>query len=292
MHLVSFRAQWVDWICRTTYADGTVALPIRLQTSSALPAGLEAHLFTCGIIPEQLSHDSSQEKLYSKYTDEVLALTLCRLGATASVLEARGDSADVQAVVQGEGLVADAKAFRLSRTAKNQKDFKITALAGWRGDHTHALLVAPLYQYPTASSQIYRQAIERGVLLLGYEHLVAVLRLDAHIPGGGLSALTRILGALEPLPATKDASVYWRAVNDALHVQQRDAVALWAGVIAESAEVLRLMKAVEIEHLSGEARRISMMTRDEAIEELLRLRRLEQRIATIGAAGALDYFLR
>ena len=29
-------------------------------------------------------------------------------------------------------LIADAKSFGLSRTAKNQKDFKVTALSNWR----------------------------------------------------------------------------------------------------------------------------------------------------------------
>jgi hypothetical protein len=38
----------------------------------------------------------------------------------------RADSADVEGATKDYTIVGDAKAFRLSRTAKNQKDFKVT----------------------------------------------------------------------------------------------------------------------------------------------------------------------
>ncbi len=59
-----------------------------------------------GIIPESLEHDST-------------------LVLKSAVIKARADSADVlaESQIHGYSLAADAKAFRLSRTAKNQKDF-------------------------------------------------------------------------------------------------------------------------------------------------------------------------
>ena len=72
-------------------------------------------------IPEKYGHDSSEEKLYSKYTDAVVSEALSAMGLNSVILDARAVSADVQARATSYSLVADAKAFRLSRTAKNQK---------------------------------------------------------------------------------------------------------------------------------------------------------------------------
>lgn len=52
---------------------------------------------TIGIIPEQLEHDSTAEKLYSKSSDIVLAECFDRLGLYAKVLAGRGDCADILA---------------------------------------------------------------------------------------------------------------------------------------------------------------------------------------------------
>ena len=57
---------------------------------------------------------------------------LSAMGLNSVVLDARADAADVQARATSYSLVADAKAFRLSRTAKNQKDFKVDAMDSWK----------------------------------------------------------------------------------------------------------------------------------------------------------------
>ena len=74
-----------------------------------------------GIIPECIPYDSSEEKLFAKTSDIVLARAFRELGLKSIVLSERGDSADVIAESKfwGYTLVADAKAFRLSRTAIN-----------------------------------------------------------------------------------------------------------------------------------------------------------------------------
>ena len=114
-----------------------------------------------GTIPESLEHDSTAEKLFSKISDAVLARAFREIGLKSTVLKERGDSADVlaQSPIHGYTLVADAKAFRMSRTAKNQKDFKVAALSGWRKDYNYAVLCSPYFQYPSSSSQIYAQAL-------------------------------------------------------------------------------------------------------------------------------------
>lgn len=130
-----------------------------------------------GTIPEWIAHDSTEEKLFSKASDAVLSRAFREIGLKSTVLKERGDSADVlaESPIYGYTLVADAKAFRMSRTAKNQKDFKVVALSGWRKDADYAVLCSPYFQYPSKSSQIYEQAISHNVCLFSWEHLIFLI---------------------------------------------------------------------------------------------------------------------
>ena len=168
---------------------------------------LSSNLLECGIIPELFGHDSSEEKLWAKYCDILLAQTLTHLSIPAEVLRARGDSADVFGRTHSYSIVGDAKAFRLSRSAKNQKDFKVQALDDWRKSNTFACLVSPLYQYPRRGSQIYEQAIGRNVTLFSYTHLKFLLD---YIDGQNLDSLWRIGNGL---PTSKSAQQYWEAID-------------------------------------------------------------------------------
>lgn len=135
------------------------------------PENLGATMLECGIIPESFSHDSSHEKLWAKACDIILAEAFGQLGIPSVVIRTRGNSADVLGNAPNYSIVADAKAFRLSRTAKNQKDYKIKALDDRRRANTFACLVAPLNQFPVENSQIYTQCKERNVTLLSYTHM-------------------------------------------------------------------------------------------------------------------------
>ena len=50
-----------------------------------------------GTIPEEIEHDSSEEKLFSKASDSVLSRCFRELGLKSKVLTERGDSADIVA---------------------------------------------------------------------------------------------------------------------------------------------------------------------------------------------------
>ncbi|MDR1616821.1 MAG: HindIII family type II restriction endonuclease [Syntrophomonadaceae bacterium] len=130
-----------------------------------------------GIIPESIAYDSTEEKLFAKASDAVLSRAFRELGLKSTVLSERADAADVmaQSRIFDYTLVADAKAFRMSRTAKNQKDFKVGALSGWRNDNDYAVLCSPYFQYPRSQSQIYAQAIDNNVCLLSWEHFIFLL---------------------------------------------------------------------------------------------------------------------
>ncbi len=133
------------------------------------------HLRLCGNIPENYGHDTSEEKLYSKYTDCLLSHAYKALGLKSIVLKERADTADVETFAKNFSFVADAKSFRLSRTAKNQKDFKVQAMDGWKRGKPYAMVVCPIYQLPNTSSQIYQQATTRNVCVFTYSHLALLL---------------------------------------------------------------------------------------------------------------------
>jgi len=127
-------------------------------------------------IPEFYPPSSSLEKEWSKSSDILLTQYFRCLGYIAETLKARANSPDVLVMKNNRQiLVADAKCFRITRTARNQKDFKVDALSSWRKKASYAILVAPLTLYPIKESQIYSQATSKNVLLISYSQLQFLL---------------------------------------------------------------------------------------------------------------------
>lgn len=201
------------------------------------------HLRLCGNIPESYGHDSSEEKLYSKYTDCLLSLAYTALGLKSLVLKERADAADVEALAKDYSFVADAKAFRLSRKAKNQKDFKVQAMAGWKRGKPYAMVVCPIYQLPTSSSQIYQQAIDKNVCIFTYSHL-ALLLSYSEVDGQekAQQLLKKVFEAVQALNPSKNATDYWLTINKVILSFSKKIQPLWAiekGVATESIAVAK-----------------------------------------------------
>lgn len=169
--------QYINTISVENFKDAT--MKIRQYIDEMEIDSFKEVVQNIGTIPENIPHDSTEEKLYSKASDIVLARCFRILGLDAKALDERANSADILAEsTQGYqySLVADAKCFRLSRTAKNQKDFKVSNLSDWRGqENEYAVLVAPYFQYPQNKSQIYSKALEYNVCLMSWEHISLLL---------------------------------------------------------------------------------------------------------------------
>jgi type II restriction enzyme len=276
------RNHWISEIVKISGAFGDDSSRVEKELADEVdgdgaPALLD-HLRLCGAIPESYGHDTSEEKLYSKYTDALLALAFRSLGLQALVLTERADSADVEVVASDYSFVADAKAFRLSRTAKNQKDFKIQAMDNWKHGKKYAVLVAPLYQLPNRSSQIYLQAVVRDVCILSYAHM-SLLVAYAQVAGqnAAQATLLTILKSISRLNPTKDSVTYWRAVNDAMLEVGDEMAQLWQIEREASAESLAVSKEEALRFLAEERERIMRMSHDEAIKMLVRVRKLDSR---------------
>ena len=76
------------------------------------------------------------------------------------------------------------------------------------------MAVCPLYQLPSRSSQIYRQATERNVCIFSYSHLAVLARLvdteGTYVVIDLLHELFRTVKAMNP---SKDANTYWQALS-------------------------------------------------------------------------------
>ena len=130
-----------------------------------------------GIIPEDIGHDSSEEKLYTKVSDILFAKALKEMNFEVTVLRERSNCADIiaQSKYHNYSLVGDAKAFRLSRTAKYAKYFKLDSMVHWKEDNDFSVLACPYFQYPKSNSQIYRSALNGNVSLFSWEYLYIIL---------------------------------------------------------------------------------------------------------------------
>src|SRR3989339_2121794 len=208
----SFRKQIIDDIFQFSNKNNSFELiekkyqPIKKET-------LIAELIQIGIMPEVFEHDSSEEKLWSKVSDIILAKSLWFLGLKSEVLRTRGNSADVYSKAKNYTLVSDAKCFRLSRTAKNQKDFKVKALDDWRRKDTYALLVSPLSQYPADKSQIYPQAFSQNVTLLSYVHLQFMIEKGVTSDLEKLWKLPEYIAQNYKIDDQKRGRTYWHAAD-------------------------------------------------------------------------------
>lgn len=242
---------------------------------------LSDQIVEVGILPEFFDHDSSEEKIWSKYSDIMLAKALSYLGLSAEVIRLRGNSADVLARAEDYTIVGDAKCFRLSRSAKNQKDFKVKALDDWRRSDTYAVLVSPLYQYPIDKSQIYTQAISSNVTLLSYTHLKLLLDNSNKLD---LKPLWQVGMRLSKIYTTSDQHrgiAYWKELDSIV-----------CKITGTTSTKLTEYKTYEINktkeigqegirYWEDKIKEFHLLSKEEAVTLLIKSQKIEQKIQTI-----------
>lgn len=237
-------------------------------------------LIECGILPEMFDHDSSEEKLWAKFSDILLAKTLTYLGITAQVLGARGNAADVWGQTNSYTLVGDAKTFRLSRTAKNQKDFKVNALDSWRKEDNYALLVASLNQYPTKKSQIYAQAIEKNVTLLSYTHLHFLLDVYTNQNLQPIWA-TGIRLSKTSISQHENSVYYWSAIDEIVTAVVGQGIAALKPYKTLEAHTTQTIGKEGIAYWKEKIAFFQKLTKEEAIRLLIKSEKIDAKIKTI-----------
>ncbi|MFD0457752.1 HindIII family type II restriction endonuclease [Streptomyces violaceoruber] len=241
-------------------------------------------LVRAGCIPERYSHDSREEKLYAKAMDSIVAESLRRIGYQAEVSQERSNSADV--VAEGgspaHSLVADAKAFRLSRTALNPKDYKIEALSKWRKGADYAILVAPIAGYPEGQSRLYVEAGRYQVTLLSYSHLALMIASES-----GPSRLEDIwMRSVEHESVTLSAPQYWSSLDSALRQALSWDQVNWTEARREYFEGLLLNAEAELAYFDQVKNDVAAMDRGELVDIAVEALKIDSKMRTIRARVA------
>lgn len=238
-----------------------------------------------GAIPEYIAHDSTEEKLYTKASDILLAKSLIELNLEARVLTQRADCADVvaQSHYHHYSLVGDAKAFRLSRTARNAKDYKVTSMDKWRGDCDYSVLVCPYFQYPKNNSQIYKEALDNNISLFSWEYIYILLKEDIkESPEVNICQLwnqSEIIGKETIVAQSKKCFLQTQNSNIAAFLKISEAD--FYTYFDQMKSILADRGFTEIGYYQQEIARVKGLDRDAAIAELLRSMKLDSKIATI-----------
>jgi hypothetical protein len=238
-----------------------------------------------GTIPEDIGHDSSKEKLYAKVSDIVLSKCFQELGLKSSVIKERANCADVAAKSQfhNYSLVGDAKSFRLSRTAKNAKDFKVTSMAKWKGDSDYAVLVCPYYQYPKSRSRIYGQALNDNIILFSWEYFSILLE-------NNITETNQInISNLWNISFTLSGNTNIADKNNCFLGNQDEIIKLYLKLDGETFKNyfkryrsnIIMRGETEIKYWKDKETEIKLYSRERAIKELLSSLKLNEKISSI-----------
>lgn len=246
-----------------------------------------------GAIPEDIGHDSTEEKLYTKVSDILLAKSFIEMNLEAIVLTQRADCADVvaQSHYHRYSLVGDAKAFRLSRTARNAKDYKVAAMDSWRKDNNYSVLVCPYFQYPKNNSQIYKEALDFNVSLFSWEYLYILLKEDIRESDSvNISQLwnqSEVIGRATTVQNAKANFLHTQNLNlaEILGISSTE----FYTYFDQMKEILVKRGYTEIQYYEQEVERVNLLDRETAIAELLKSMKLDSKIATI--KGFIDQIL-
>lgn len=282
------REYWVEEIRKLSghFGNDTEKLEKKLEAEVKKNgvSSLIDHLRLCGSIPESYGHDTSEEKLYSKYTDCLLSQAYVALGLKSIVIKERADVADVEAFAKDYSFVADAKASRLSLSATNPKDFKVQAMNGWKRGKDYAMVVTTIYRLPHRTSQIYSQASTSNVCIFTYSHL-ALLLSYSQVEGQAKAQqlLKKIFQTVQALNPSKNAIDYWLAINKTILSFSKAVLPLWEIEKGVATESIAVAKEEALTFLAKEREKIMRMSHKEALKELIKVHKIESKIKTINA---------
>lgn len=238
---------------------------------------IQSYLIAIQVIPEKYGYSSSLEKTWAKASDIILSNCFRYIGLESKVLRVRGDDADIFAEYKsqelGYSLVGDAKCFRISRTAKNQKDFKVSSMADWRRQNTFAVLCAPLFAYPKDKSQIYRQAFKGNVFLISYTHLAAIV---------GKVNPEKLAGLMNVKPLFTNHTIntgndYWKAINELLLKVAGIDNKILKYFFKLDIKSLSCIKELEKKYYDKSEEEIRNMSKEQLEEWIIRLLRIKEK---------------
>lgn len=153
---------------------------------------------------------------------------------------------------------------------------------GWKRGKPYAVVVCPIYQLPSRTSQIYFQAAARNVCILTYSHLAVLLGYaNNSSPARAQQLLLEIFKCVEAMNPSKDAVAYWTAVNRSILAFDQIITGLWEVEKQITIDTIRMAKEEALEFLARERERIMRMSHQEALDHLIDTHKLSQRTTVI-----------
>jgi type II restriction enzyme len=155
---------------------------------------------------------------------------------------------------------------------------------GWKRGKPFAMVVCPIYQLPTRSSQIYEQASSRNVCIFTYSHLAVLVEFSLLEGTGSAEELMHeVFKTIPALNPSKDASSYWTAVNRTMLRFSTKVETLWRQEKQAALESIQAAKDLALNHLALEREKIMRMSHAEALRELINVHKIEGKIRVINA---------
>ena len=153
---------------------------------------------------------------------------------------------------------------------------------GWKHGKHFAMVVCPIYQLPSRSSQIYKQASVRNVCILTYSHLSLLVNY-AEAEGNEKAdrLLHKVFQTIPALNPSKNAIDYWLAVNRTILDYSGVIKELWETEKKAATKSVEIGKTEGLTYLACERERIMRMSHDEALKELIKTNKIESKIKTI-----------
>lgn len=186
-------------------------------------------LITCaGFIPDLYESDSSEETLYTKLLEVLVAEWGNRMGYNAHYVKEKSSYEDVNMIIGGKIVVCDAKSFRLGRSqmAPNVKDFlKLEDVRKWLNRYEEKL--GGLITYPDthewtkgSDAYLYCSTKDCPTVMLPYIYLSLLLNFKDHFDTSTLAELWQYERLFpKPLPKkskTGNRKLYWDVIDKEL----------------------------------------------------------------------------
>lgn len=144
------------------------------------------------------------------------------------------------------------------------------------------MVVCPVYQLPSRTSQIYQQAVARSVFICTYTHLAVLVRYAEVVgQGSAIALLHDVFRGVAAMNPSKDASAYWQVLNRAFLDSDDSIAAIWREEKMASVESIKIAREEALTLLARERERIMKLTHEDAIKEVLKWRKIENRIRAV-----------
>lgn len=185
---------------------------------------LENLILFSGFIPDLYEADSSEETLFSKLVEVLIAVSIRKLGFHSEYIKTKASYEDVKFEISNKIIVCDVKSFRLGRSQKapNVKDFiKLEDIKKWLARYKNkklgGLVIYPDSHEWTSGSDAYQYCStkETPTVMLPYKYIALLLKYKNNIKNDSILNLWNYNVLFPDKLSNKknNKSNYWNILN-------------------------------------------------------------------------------